>query len=116
MKDKLGMERAISHCAGWTWNENDGEPSEEIMGTNWKEREGLPEPGSLKEAVVIRAGQLTDGECLGDSVSDGKQAYRVAEGDFGGSSVSRKDVAHLVFDLVTNKWGELGGKQVSVVY
>ncbi|KAF8912240.1 hypothetical protein CPB84DRAFT_1722679 [Gymnopilus junonius] len=107
IQDKLGMERIIYHCAGWQWNSRD-EPSAEIIGEGWKELEGLPEPGSLKDAMVIRAAMLTDGEC--------KAPYRVVEGDITGYSVSRKDVGHFIFDAVTNHWEEYGGKQVSIAY
>jgi len=115
LQDKLGMERVIYHCAGWDWNARDGEPSEEILGKEWKEREGLPASGTLKNAMVLRPAMLNDGECVADS---GKNLppYRSGEGEVGGWSVSRKDVAHFIFDTVTNHWDEYGNKQVSIAY
>ncbi|KAF8176004.1 hypothetical protein BJ912DRAFT_1024401 [Pholiota molesta] len=106
LQDKLGMERAIFHSAGWAWNPRDGEPSTEIMGEGWTEREGLPAPGTLKDAMVLRAAMLTDGECRADLKKDAEgSVYRAVE-----------DVAHFIFEAVTKNWGEYGGKQVSVAY
>jgi len=114
LRDKLGAERVIYHCAGWNWNSKDGEPKEDIMGEGWKEREGLPAPGQLKNAMVLRPAMLNDGECVADS---GKTPpYRAAEGNLKGWSVSRKDVAHFIFDAVTNHWDEYGNKQISIAY
>ncbi|KAF8163719.1 hypothetical protein B0H34DRAFT_795389 [Crassisporium funariophilum] len=116
IQDKLGMERVIYHCAGWEWNPRDGEPSDEIMGEGWREREGLPAPGLLKDAMVLRGALLNDGECVADSVKDGARPYRAGEGEVKGWSVSRKDVAHFIFDAVTNHWDDFGNKQISIAY
>ncbi|TFK36429.1 hypothetical protein BDQ12DRAFT_686876 [Crucibulum laeve] len=122
LKDKLGVERVIAHCAGWKWNTKDGEPKADIMGEGWKNREGLPPPGTLTSAVVLRPALLNDGECLADKVvsaSTGhtaKAPYRVGEGEVGGWNVSRKDVAHFVVDAVTNHWSEYENKQISIAY
>lgn len=115
LQDKLGSERVIYHCAGWDWNPKDGEPKEDIMGKGWQERDGLPAPGQLKNAMVLRPAVLNDGECVADSGKPGSP-YRVAEGHVKGWSISRKDVAHFIFDAVTNHWDEYGNKQVSIAY
>jgi hypothetical protein len=122
-RDKVGAERIISHCTGWTWDtKNDGEPGDDIMGSDWTEREGLPAAGSLKRVLVIRPALLTDGECVAESDNGGttkgksKDAYRVSEGDLRGWTVSRKDVAHFVVDAVLNRWEEFGNKRVSIAY
>ncbi|PPR02059.1 hypothetical protein CVT24_011158 [Panaeolus cyanescens] len=102
MDDKLGMERVIAHCAGWEWNLKDGEPSDEIMGADWR-----------------NPALLTDGECLADGEStkqSGKKPYRAVVGDVAGYTVSRKDVAHFVYEILTEKWQEFGGKQVGISY
>jgi len=108
------MERIIYHCAGWKWNPYDGEPEEEIVGRGWMQKQGLPVPGTLRNAMIVRAGVLTDGECLADS--KGSKAYRAAEGEVGGYDISREDVAHFIFDAVKNHWNKYGGRQVSVAY
>lgn len=115
LQDKLGTERLIYHCAGWDWNPKDGEPKEDILGKGWQEREGLPAPGQLKNAMVLRPAALNDGECVGDSGKAGPP-YRAAEGHVKGWSISRKDVAHFIFDAVTAHWDEYGNKQVSIAY
>jgi hypothetical protein len=115
LQDKLGMERVIYHCAGWDWDATDGEPSEEIMGSAWREREGLPAPGTLTNAIVLRPALLNDGECLADAGKSGAP-YRAGEGQVVGWSVSRKDVAHFIFDVVTNHWEKYGNKQISIAY
>lgn len=120
-EDKAGAERVLAHCAGWSWNSaEDGEPGAEIMGENWKEREGLPSAGSLKKALVIRPALLTDGESIAEKpVKEGKQhkePYRVSESELKGYTVSRKDVAHFVVDAITNKWDQHANKRVNIVY
>ncbi|KAK0482650.1 hypothetical protein IW261DRAFT_1468997 [Armillaria novae-zelandiae] len=114
-KDKMGMERAIAHCAGWDWNtKDDGEPDEKIMGPAWRERAGLPAAGSMKNIMVVRPALLTDGACLADD-SD-KPAYRVSDKEIKGYTISRKDVAHFVADAVSNRWNDFVNKRVTVVY
>ena len=115
LQDKLGAERVISHCAGWNWNSKDGEPKEHLIGKAQQEREGLPAPGQLKDAMVLCPEMLNDGDCIADSGKDGNP-YRAAEGNIKGWSVSKKDVAHFIFDAVTNHWDEYGSKQVSIAY
>jgi hypothetical protein len=118
--DKVGMEKVISHCAGWEWK--DGDVKNDILseGDEWKE--GLPAAGTLKSVVVIRPALLTDGECKADKLvgkdkkGKGKEAYRVKEGDIGGYIVSRKDVAHFVVEGVLAEWKKWEGKCASIAY
>ncbi|KAF7376428.1 NAD(P)-bd-dom domain-containing protein [Mycena sanguinolenta] len=115
-KDKIGMERAIAHCAGWAWDPTaDGPVSEEeILGEGWTERKGLPAPGSLKRMLVVRPALLTDGKCAAD---EGKgKGYRVSETELGGYTISRKDTAHFVVDALTRRWDEFENKRVNVAY
>ncbi|KAF7361612.1 NAD(P)-bd-dom domain-containing protein [Mycena venus] len=118
-KDKIGMERAIAHCAGWTWDQKtDGPVEEEILGEGWMQRKGLPPPGSLKRMLVIRPALLTDGKCEADEAAakgKGKVAYRVSEKELGGYMISRKDTAHFVVDALT-RWDEFGNKRVNISY
>ncbi|KIK69674.1 hypothetical protein GYMLUDRAFT_34076 [Collybiopsis luxurians FD-317 M1] len=116
-KDKLGSERLIRYCAGLEWDsEHDGEPSEEIMGEGWMEKEGLPKEGTLKNVLIVRPALLTDGECKADR-KKGKDGYRVVvEGEVGGYTVSRKDVAHFVADALLHRWDEYANKCVSIAY
>jgi hypothetical protein len=118
LSDKLGAERLINHLGGWKWDPAGPEPSENILDANWRAIEGMPKPGSLKNAVIIRPALLNDGECRADNAPAGKAAYRVGEGEVGGWSVSRRDVAHLVFDLVTNpvQWEKFKDRQISIAY
>ncbi|PPQ89433.1 hypothetical protein CVT25_012812 [Psilocybe cyanescens] len=113
-RDKVGSERVIFHCAGWQWNTEDGEPGDDIMGTNWKQREGLPAPGSLKSVLVVRPALLTDGECRAENSK--KAGYRASEDELGGYTVSRKDVAHFIADAVLNKWSEHENKVINIAY
>ena len=115
LQDKLGTERVIYHCAGWNWDSKNDEPKEDIMGKGWQERDGLPASGQLKNAMVLRPAVLNDGECVADSGKAGRP-YRAAEGHVSGWSISRKDVAHFIFDAVTNHWDEYGNKQISIAY
>ncbi|KAJ7282917.1 hypothetical protein C8J57DRAFT_1463501 [Mycena rebaudengoi] len=114
-RDKIAMDRVISHCAGWAWNaERDGaEPTIDLMGEGWTHRKGLPAEGGLKNALIIRAGMLTDGECLADQ---GKK-YRVNEDELklGGYKISRKDAAHFVVDALA-RWPEFGDRRVHLAY
>ncbi|KAF8210678.1 hypothetical protein K438DRAFT_1570167 [Mycena galopus ATCC 62051] len=107
-KDKIGMERAIARCAGWTWDPKaDGPVAEdEILGEGWTQRKGLPAPGSLKRILVIRPALLTDGKW---------EKYRVSEQELGGYTISRKDTAHFVVDAL-GRWDEFENKRVNVAY
>lgn len=121
--DKLGAERLLHHVTnGWEWNSiADGEPSSEILPSNWKTTDGLPAEGSLRSVVVIRPSMFTDGESVGDKYdADGqkkKAPYRVStEKELGGYTISRKDVAHFVVELVLNRWNEFENKIVNISY
>lgn len=118
-RDKVGMERVVAYCAGWPWNaKTDSEPTTDIMGEDWMQRKGLPAPGTLQHALVIRAGFLTDGDCQADKVESGwkGRSYRVSEQELGGYSLSRKDAAHFVVDALTRRWSEFDNKRVNVTY
>jgi len=122
-KDKLGLERVVAHCAGWSWNaKDDGEPVEDLVGPDWTKLEGLPAPGSFKRVLVVRPSILTDGECVAERIQSGpeqdkgKKPYRVGEGDLRGWTVSRKDVAHFVVDAILNRWDEFENKCISIAY
>ncbi|KAJ6625832.1 hypothetical protein B0H10DRAFT_1782525 [Mycena sp. CBHHK59/15] len=117
-RDKVGMERVIAHCAGWAWDlKTDGDPAVDIMGEGWAQRQGLPASGTLKRVLVVRPALLTDGECVADRVKEtGKgKSYRVGEGELGGYTISRKDVAHFIADSLT-RWDEFENKRVNVAY
>ncbi|KAL0565411.1 hypothetical protein V5O48_016613 [Marasmius crinis-equi] len=115
-QDKVGLERVLHHVAGWKWNsEDDGEPEESILSPDWTtQTPGLPDPGSLKQTLVVRPALLTDGECQADR--KGEMGYKLSEGDLGGWTVSRRDVAHFVADAVLNKWEQYVDKIISISY
>jgi hypothetical protein len=118
-RDKIGMEHAISHCAGWTWNTaTQGEVGPDIMGDGWTQRKGLPARGTLRHALIVRAGFLTDGESVGDKFDAGtaKKNYRVSEKELGGYTISRKDASHFVVDAITRRWDEFDNKRVNLTY
>lgn len=115
-KDKIGAERVISHCAGWQWPAEEGEPEESILEKGWQGRDGLPAAGTLKNLLVIRPAILTDGVCVAETETKGKLPYRVSETDIKGYTISRKDVAHFIVDAVTKKWDEYRDKRVNIVY
>ncbi|KAK7005811.1 NAD(P)-bd-dom domain-containing protein [Favolaschia claudopus] len=113
-KDKLAMEWFIARAAGWPWNpETDGKDPETILDDGWMQRQGLPEPGSLKNILVVRPALLTDGKSVADE--NGKKAYRVSEGELRGYSISRKDVSHFVVDAL-DRWEEFKNKRVNIAY
>jgi hypothetical protein len=119
-KDKIGMERAIAHCAGWAWDPKaDGAVAEDILGGGWTRRKGLPAAGSLRRMLVVRPALLTDGKCVADEVEakgKDKLPYRVSEQELGGYTISRKDIAHFVVDALTRRWNEFENKHVNVAY
>ena len=84
------------------WNSKDGEFKEDLIGKGWQERDGLPAPGQLKYAMVLRPAMLNDGECVADSEKDGRP-YRAADGHVKGWSISRKDVAYFIYLLIASK-------------
>ncbi|KAF7361643.1 NAD(P)-bd-dom domain-containing protein [Mycena venus] len=117
-RDKIGMERAIGHCAGWSWDpKTDGEVPSDFLANGWTERKGLPPRGTLRHALIIRAGLLTDGDCVADKVAGtGKKSYRVSEQELGGYTISRKDAAHLIVDALTRRWNEFDNRRVNTTY
>lgn len=113
-KDKCGAEEVISHSAGWEWDARDS-AGDNILGVGWTSR--VPNTGELKSIVVIRPALLTDGECRADVQGKGSEAYRVKEGDLERSwTVSRKDVAHFLVEVVVRHWQEWEGKCASIAY
>ena len=119
-KDKIGSERVIAHCAGWSWT--GGEVKEHILGKGDEWKEGLPESGTLKSVVVLRPALLTDGDSKADKLAGkdkkgkGKLPYRVKEGDIGGYTISRKDVAHFVVEGLLADWKKWEGKCLDIAY
>jgi hypothetical protein len=78
-QDKLGAERLLAHCAGWPWSdEKQGVPLSEILGGDWKERPGMPAPGSLKNLLVVRPVLLTNGDCHAERNGEDK-GYNVSD-------------------------------------
>ncbi|KAG6897988.1 hypothetical protein C0992_007942 [Termitomyces sp. T32_za158] len=121
-RDKCGVERLAAHVTGWNWDAGDfGEPREDILDSagKWKMTPGLPTPGSLENVLVVRPALLTDGECMAEKAKgqpNSRAPYRVSEEDFSAWTVSRKDVAHFIFDTVVNRWDEFGGKRINIGY
>lgn len=116
-RDKLGMERAIAHFAGWDWE--DPEPRAEILPTNWRDVPGTPQEGELRRVLVVRAAFLMDGECKGDVARNGghKPPYRIGKGDVdSGYSVSRKDVAHFIVEGALTDWKRWENCYMSIAY
>lgn len=115
-RDKLGVERVLAHCAGLPWDASEEEPADDIVGAGWRERQGLPGPGELKQVLIVRPALLTDGECKADKKKEGREPYRAEEKELGGYTVSRKDVGHFIFKAVTTDWNKYGGKIINVGY
>ncbi|KAH8827466.1 hypothetical protein DL96DRAFT_1499088 [Flagelloscypha sp. PMI_526] len=116
-RDKVGMERAIAHFTARPWNaEKDGEPGDDIMGAGWKERQGMPVPGSLQDIVVVRPAFLTDGDCKADNPKKSKAPYRASTDELGGYVVSRQDVAHFIATVILQDYPKWRGKIVNVGY
>ncbi|KAI4520892.1 hypothetical protein K525DRAFT_239770 [Schizophyllum commune Loenen D] len=115
-RDKLGVERVLAHCAGLPWDASEEEPADDIVGAGWRERQGLPGPGELKQVLIVRPALLTDGECKADNKKEGREPYRAEEKELGGYTVSRKDVGHFIFKAVTSDWNKYGGKIINVGY
>jgi hypothetical protein len=93
-----------------------------ISGHERVEGQGGSKEGELKRVLVVRPALLTDGECLAEKLElegvkkESKKAYRVSEGELGGWTVSRKDVAHFVVDAIVHRWDEFEDKCVSIAY
>ncbi|KAF7315813.1 NAD(P)-bd-dom domain-containing protein [Mycena indigotica] len=117
-KDKLGLERVLAHCAGWTWDAAAGEPDSDITGENWQQRPGLPAPGSLKHILVVRPAWLTDGKSKADEIElkgKNKQGYRFGQEELGCYTISRADVSHFIATSL-DRWNELEDKRINVGY
>ncbi|TDL18420.1 hypothetical protein BD410DRAFT_793333 [Rickenella mellea] len=116
--DKLGMERAIAHSAGWKWEEGEPEPKANILPDGWRDR--LPEPGTLKSVLVLRPAMFTDGKCKADEIkaNGGKnKGYRVSEQDLRSSyTISRRDVAHFIVEDAIAHWYNWEGKLIRMAY
>lgn len=115
--DKVGSEKVVAHCAGWDWDVRDADAGPDIMGEHWEE--GLPK-GTL-DILVVRPALLVDGDCKADKVDKagkvkGKDAYITKEGDIGGYTVSRKDVAHFLVEGALSDWDAWKGKCVTIAY
>ncbi|KAF5353471.1 hypothetical protein D9756_008015 [Leucocoprinus leucothites] len=119
LQDKLGAERIVHVLGGWKWEDGAPEPEgSRTLDEKWLEMEGMPRAGSVKGMVIVRPAMLNDGECLADKGQGEGAPYRVGEGEVGGWSVSRRDVAHFVFELVSDgeKWERYKDRQVSIAY
>lgn len=117
--DKLGVERVVHHCAAKEWNAS--EPVAEVMerdGVAWREREGLPSPGDLKNWAILRPAFLTNGACKADEVQKkGKEPYKIVTGDLGtGSTISRQDVAHFMAEGLVKNWDNWSGRILNISY
>lgn len=115
--DKLGMERVLAHCAGWSWR--DPEPLPDVLPADWARVESTQGEGALKRVLFIRGAMYTDGECKGDAQqTGGKAPYRVGEGDLknNGYTISRKDMAHFVVEGALADWDRWENKVVSIAY
>lgn len=120
-KDKIGTERVVSHISGWEWNDAEvTEPGEDIMGPDWKNKEGLPASGSFQGFLVVRPLLLTNGDCRADKEEykrEGANApYRVSEEEIYSWTVSRKDVGHFISEAILTKWDNYKNKVVNVGY
>ncbi|EKM75291.1 hypothetical protein AGABI1DRAFT_103047 [Agaricus bisporus var. burnettii JB137-S8] len=120
--DKLAMERVLHYVTeGLYWDPaKNGEPPVDILPSEWRSTEGLPAEGSLKGVVVLRPSLLTDGKSLAEEYEGkdrkDKKPYKVSTEEIGGYTVSRRDVAHFVVDLVTQRWNEFENKVVNITY
>ncbi|KZP18279.1 hypothetical protein FIBSPDRAFT_863955 [Athelia psychrophila] len=117
-KDKVGAEKIVAHCAGWAWDPANADAGADIMGADWVDGEGgegLPQ-GTLKDIVIVRPALLTDGDCKADTTKKGTGAYKAREGEIGGWTVSRKDVAHFLVEGVLGNWESNKGKCISIAY
>lgn len=121
--DKLGAERVIHHCAAGAEEWADSEPSLEVTerdGVAWREREGLPSPGELKNWVILRPALLLDGACKAEEQEKKgslKEPYKIVTGDLGtGPTISRRDVAHFLVEGLVKNWDKWQGKVLNISY
>ncbi|TCD71853.1 hypothetical protein EIP91_003196 [Steccherinum ochraceum] len=115
-EDKLGSERVALEAAGMQWPRSNPEPREGIMPAGWKntlQKSGVVFP----ELTIIKPALLTDGACKGDKPKAGKAAYQVSEQVIGnGYTISRKDIAHFIAEVLLEDWAKYGGKTLNVAY
>jgi len=113
-EDKLGMERVVAHAAGWMWTHE--EPKQTILPEGWQKQ--LPEPGFLKDVLVLQPTLFIGEKCVGDEgKKNGKAPYRAADHDLPGAyTISRKDVAHFIVEGGMEHWDEWKGKSVRLAY
>ena len=80
--------------------------------------ESLAQNGAVfKDMIILRPALLTDGACKGDVAKEGKSAYQFSEHDIGnGYTVSRKDVAHFIVEVLLQDFAKFSGKAWSVAY
>ncbi|KAH9910787.1 uncharacterized protein BXZ73DRAFT_83201 [Epithele typhae] len=116
-RDKLGVERMLSHCMGTPWNPEDV-VIDEVLAPGWESTEGLPGVGELKKVVIVRPAFFTDGKCVADEGKGEEAPYRTSTSGLlkGMYTVSRKDVAHLIVDVVIPQWESYQGKAVAIGY
>jgi hypothetical protein len=105
--DKLGVEKAIFHSAGWKWEEKS--PSDKFMALNGPDWEkDLPAEGTYKDVIILRPMFFTDGECTGK--------YRAEARELTGWYISRKEVAHFIAEQAVKHWDDWKGKIVDLTY
>jgi hypothetical protein len=108
-EDKYALEQVLHHVGGWTWDSKaDGTPADTIAEAEagWREQEGVPAQGTLREILVVRPAFLTDGPCKG--------AYRTTGSGY--YTISRQDVAHFIVEKVLGDWSTYRNRAVTVGY
>ena len=118
-KDKLGTERLAFHCIGREWPNAVPEPTEDIMGSDWANSEGLPKFGTFSNVLIVHPALLTDGECVADKVEKSgkkKKPYKVSSEEVSGYTVSRKDVAHFIVEDALKNWEKYRNTIATIVY
>ena len=103
LSDKLGMERVVAHAANKPWT--DEEPAAGFLPDGWKSQ--LPQPGFLKDALIIRVAKLMNDECIADE--KGLDAYHVSTKELSGSTISREDVGHFIVEQALKNWSKYNG-------
>lgn len=131
--DKLGLERALAHASGRTWN--DKEPREDITTVDevkWQDRAGLPPSGSL-EVLVIRppmfvefkqkgapppaaaTSQPSSGEGEPETEKQEEMKYRVGGPELSGTyTISREELGHFIAENAVKNWDQFKGQAITV--
>jgi len=114
--DKLGAERLVAQAAGKPWPSSDPEPKKGIMPEDWQA--GVAKSGqSWTDTVIIRPAMLTDGACKADTAPAEKLPYRFSEQIVGsGYTISRRDVAHFIAEVLLKDWAKWQGKALNMAY